>query len=74
MSDLVDQAEIARRLDVQPSTVEMWRWRAQQEGFGARGAEPFPEPAHRFGQTPVWAWSVVRAWAERTGRLDHADS
>ena len=52
-------ALIAALLNVQPGTVHRWR----QRNLG------FPPPKRYVGATPVWDWSAVKAWAERTGRL-----
>jgi hypothetical protein len=55
---VVGYAEIAARLDVEATTVKMWRRR--------HADFPVPLPV-RSG--PVFDWEAVRAWAEATGRL-----
>ncbi len=58
--DVVDSAEVARRLGVKPTTVHVW---TQRESVG------FPEPDWLIGGRPAWRWSVVERWARKTGRL-----
>lgn len=56
--DPVGTIEIATRLGVRRSTVDMWRQRDLH----------FPKPTWTIGGRPAWNWDVVWAWAERTGR------
>lgn len=58
--DIVGKSEIARRLDVAPTTVDYWRDR-----------NGFPEPVSIAsavkagpGSYPVWLWADVVAWKE----------
>lgn len=57
-TDVVDSAEIARRLDVKRKTVHAWRDR----DLG------FPEPMKTLDVGPVWDWLDVWVWAMKTGR------
>lgn len=57
-SELVDQAEIARRLDISPE----WVRRLYNEG-------ELPLELGTLGNKKVWRWAPVRDWAVRTGRL-----
>ncbi len=63
--DVVDAAEVARRLGVKPKTVTIW---TQRENVG------FPEPDWIIGGRPAWRWSVVERWARKTGRLPEEES
>ena len=63
MSDPVDIAEIAVRLGVTRQTVDMWRHR-----------DLLPVPDYPQLKHPVWDWSTIRVWAEKTGRLHAADT
>lgn len=64
--DLVGPGEVSDRLGVARSTVSQWLHR-----------DLLPAPAARlktggYGSTagtPVWSWSTIEAWAQRTGRL-----
>jgi len=53
LQDLVTRAHIARRLHLPRARVER-----------ATGTPGFPAPIGRLGQSVVWRWSDVRAWAE----------
>ena len=57
--------EISERLDYPLVTVREWAY------SGARGLEfAFPPPRWRRGRLILlWDWSLVLAWAERTGRV-----
>lgn len=57
-SELVDQAEIARRLVVSAE----WVRRLYNEG-------ELPLEMGTLGPRKVWRWAPVRDWALRTGRL-----
>lgn len=57
-TELVDQAEIARRLDVSRE----WVRRLSNDGV-------LPEELGTLGGRKVWRWAPVRAWALREGRL-----
>lgn len=56
--DIVGIPEIAARLDVKRSTVDIWRNR-----------KILPEPRWTVGGGPAWNWPDVEAWAQRTRRL-----
>lgn len=56
--DLVDIAEVAERLNVQRKTVHTWRFRGI-----------LPKEDYTLNAGPVWRWSRIKAWAEKTGRL-----
>ncbi len=56
--DLVDTAEAAQRLGVQPGTIKAWRQRHPD----------FPPPYKRLAIGPVWIWDNIQAWAKDTGR------
>lgn len=55
--------EIAERLDFPLITVRTW-------AYGSRRLEfDFPPPRWRRGRLVLlWDWSMIVAWAERTGR------
>jgi predicted DNA-binding transcriptional regulator AlpA len=57
--EVVGAVEVARRLEVARATVDQWRQRSV-----------LPDPRWQVGGRPAWSWAEVRAWAERTGRLD----
>lgn len=57
-SELVDQAEISRRLGVSPE----WVRRLYNEG-------ELPLEMGTLGPRKVWRWAPVRDWAYRSGRL-----
>ena len=60
LDDLVDAVEIARRVGVKrPQVVHDWR----------RRHADFPQPVTFLGNSHVWLWSDVEAWAHSTGRL-----
>ena len=60
MDELVGTAEIAERLNVgRPQVVHDWR----------RRYPDFPAPVATVSSVHVWAWSDIKAWAQRTGRL-----
>ena len=61
MSDPVGIPEIADRLGVQRSTVDMWRWR-----------DLMPEPSWTVGGRPAWNWDDIVRWAIETGRMQEA--
>jgi len=52
-NDLVTRGHIARRLHLSRARVAT-----------AVASPGFPAPLGRLGQSPVWRWSDVRAWAE----------
>lgn len=58
----VGAAEIATRLGVKPPTVHTWRQRGVM-----------PAPRWTVSGQPAWDWTEIEAWAQRTGRLRHAD-
>lgn len=55
--DIVGPGEIARLMQVHPTTVSRWR---------ASGDMPLPDAQLDSG--PVWRTGTVRKWAEATGR------
>ena len=57
---LVGTREIADAANVKRGTVAQWRKRHND----------FPEPLQNLATGPVWDWTTVRIWLERTGRLD----
>jgi hypothetical protein len=58
--DLVSAAQIAERLGVKQGRL-IHEWRYRDLGF--------PDPVADLGQTLVWSWPEVEAWARSTGRL-----
>lgn len=60
MSGLLTRSQVADLLEVTVYAVDQWR-RRRRSGF--------PQPAARFGQSPVWDAADVTEWARRTGRL-----
>ena len=56
--DLVGPDEIARRLDVKPQTVAMWKLRGL-----------LPAPIAVVSRISVWHWSTILDWARETGRV-----
>lgn len=54
--ELVSQVEIAERLGVTVKAVEKWRER-----------EKFPPPEWTLAIGPVWRWSTVARWSQKTG-------
>ena len=61
-TELVTGAEIGRRLGVSRERVRQW---AANERLG------FPAPTGRVGQSTVWEWALVTAWAaNRKGTKD----
>jgi hypothetical protein len=55
-------AEIAERLKVKRSTVDVWRYRGV-----------LPEPRWELSGRPLWAWGDIEAWARETNRLPEED-
>jgi hypothetical protein len=55
--DLVDQAALAERLGVPPTTASRWFRRAI-----------LPPPDLRVGSTDLWMWETVRDWAGKRSR------
>ena len=53
--DLVTRSRIARRLHLSRTRVA-----------AASSSDGFPEPIGHLGESPIWRWTDVRAWAERT--------
>ena len=53
---LVNSAEIGRRLNVSRERVRQWT---------ANPNLRFPEPAGQRGRSRTWDWAVVAEWAER---------
>lgn len=51
--DLVTRGHIARRLHL-----------SRARAAAAAASPGFPAPIGRLGQSPVWRWAEVRAWAE----------
>lgn len=67
--DIVDTAEIARRLGVERDTVHRWRQRyVRMKPDGP--LEGFPEPDYDLDVGPVWLWGTVKKWAVKTKRLE----
>ena len=65
VDDLVDAAEIARRLGVKrPQVVHDWR----------RRHDDFPQPVTHLGNSYVWLWPEINHWAIATGRSTDAPS
>lgn len=60
VEDLVGTGEIAQRLGFERIQIV--------HDWASRHAD-FPKPITRLGNTHVWAWPDVEAWAKRTGRL-----
>jgi len=59
--DLVGAHEIAERLGVRrPQVVHDWR----------RRHKDFPKPVAKLKTALVWDWREIRAWAQKTGRLN----
>ena len=56
--DPVGIPEIAQRLGVKRSTVDMWGYR-----------KLMPEPTWQVGGRPAWNWPDIKAWAEQSDRL-----
>lgn len=55
-AQLVNGAEIGRRLNVSRERVRQW---------AANPNLSFPAPAGRRGRSRTWDWALVEAWAER---------
>ncbi|NDL60383.1 XRE family transcriptional regulator [Phytoactinopolyspora sp. XMNu-373] len=54
----MDRAELARYLDVAPSTISAWVSR-----------EKMPQPARHVGRSPLWRVREIDAWeASRPGK------
>jgi hypothetical protein len=60
--DPVGIPEIAARLNVKRSTVDMWGYR-----------HLLPEPRWQVGGRPAWNWPDIETWARESGRLTEAD-
>jgi len=60
LEDLVTRAHVARRLHLSRGRVE-----------AAIGAPGFPAPVGRLGNSVVWRWRDVRAWAEGAAGSTH---
>ncbi|MGH9248093.1 MAG: helix-turn-helix transcriptional regulator [Acidimicrobiales bacterium] len=61
--ELWDTGRVAAYLGVQPVTVSAYLHRQQM-----------PAPDYRFGQSPVWKASKIKAWHEsRPGRRSEPD-
>ena len=56
---LVGTREIADLASVKRGTVAQWRKRH----------DDFPKPDWELATGPVWDWTTVRIWLERTERL-----
>ena len=56
--DLVGPDEIAKRLDVKPQTVAMWKLRGL-----------LPASIAVVSRISVWHWSTILDWARETGRV-----
>ena len=54
----VGLAEIADRLGVKRTTVDIWRNR-----------ERLPQARWTVGGRPAWNWPDIETWAKETGRL-----
>jgi predicted DNA-binding transcriptional regulator AlpA len=65
--ELVGIAEIADRLQVEPATVTVWRYRHR------RAPRPpwrrFPDPVRVAGRSPLFDWTEIETWAKATGRM-----
>ena len=60
VDQLVGATELADRLGVAgPQVIHVWRARH----------DDFPAPVAVIGQTLIWHWPDVEAWARSTGRL-----
>lgn len=57
MTDPVDIAAIAERLEVPKNTVNVWRFR-----------KVLPDPDYPLAVGPVWEWATIEEWAKRTNR------
>lgn len=62
MAEVVGVSEIAERLGVGRSTVDVWRFH-RRVGF--------PDPTGSVNGQPAWSWPDVEAWAVQ--RPAHAD-
>lgn len=56
--EAVGAAEIAERLGMARSTINVWRHRGL-----------LPEPCWTVHQDPAWCWHDIERWARETGRL-----
>lgn len=61
--DLLDAAEVASMLGVQPSTLRAMRAQPQRH----RRIDGLPEPLRMVGNSPVWDAHAVRAWLAGKG-------
>jgi hypothetical protein len=61
LPDLVGIREIASRLGLRPQTVAVTLYRGKM-----------PRPDWRISDVPIWRWSVIQEWAEKTGRTARA--
>lgn len=61
IDELVSSTEVAERLGVKRlQVVHDWRRRHPE----------FPTPVLELGRTLIWYWPEVKAWAQKTERLD----
>lgn len=70
--DVVDTAEIARRLGVERDTVHRWRQRYVRLKRGQPVTRYFPDPDYDLDVGPVWLWKTVKKWGVATGRINKA--
>jgi ParB/RepB/Spo0J family partition protein len=69
--DLVGPGEVAERLGVNRSTVAQWRRRHSEFPAPVVVIDAGNRPSLRGGAsggTPIWRWSDVLEWAQKTGR------
>lgn len=64
----VGLVEIADRLGVSRSAVDLWRFR-DKDAAKHPDRERMPEPRWTVGGRPAWNWSDIERWARKTGRL-----
>ena len=63
--EILDYAEIARRLGVEVDSVRTYHKRAEaNRKAGTVSPVDMPAPARRIGQSPVWDAGAIAAWVE----------
>lgn len=63
--EILDYAEIARRLGVEVDSVRTYHKRAEaNRKAGTVSPVDMPAPVRRIGQSPVWDLVDIETWAE----------